>query len=246
MKWELLSKSNFDFFKNEQDRHYQRQTVLFIEEHCFLCRREVFDQISFDEEINYRANIDFSLALIHKEILVVFEPNSVVYFQPPYPPKMEEIDYFLMRWDVERAARSCDRICKKYNLLKVPGDNLNFVRDRHLFGKLCMVNEELKALLLPTDTCILVDDGVVIDSDLLKDFHTIPFPEHEGQYWGPPSDDEAAIQELERLRQTGARAIVFFLHTFWWLEYYAKFNEYLHQKFTCMLQNDHLIVFNLN
>ena len=68
-----------------------------------------------------------------------------------------------------------------------------------------------------------------------------PFPEHEGQYWGPPSNDEAAIQELERLRQTGAKAIGFFLHTFWWLEYYAKFNEYLHQEWQRLARENKIL-----
>jgi hypothetical protein len=54
-----------------------------------------------------------------------------------------------------------------------------------------------------------------------------------------------AIQEFERLRQTGACAIVFLWPTFWWLDYYARFHGYLHQNFPCLLQNEHLIVFDI-
>jgi hypothetical protein len=32
----------------------------------------------------------------------------------------------------------------------------------------------------------------------------VPLVEREGQYWGSPADDAAAIEELERLRRAGA------------------------------------------
>ena len=48
--------------------------------------------------------------------------------------------------------------------------------------------------------------------------HAIPFLEHDGEYWGPPPDDEAAIAELERLRtEKGVAFIVFPWTASWWL-----------------------------
>jgi hypothetical protein len=54
-----------------------------------------------------------------------------------------------------------------------------------------------------------------------------------------------AIQELERLRQTGASSIVFVSPTFWWLDYYVEFHNYLRQNYSCSFQKDSLIIFSL-
>jgi len=73
----------------------------------------------------------------------------------------------------------------------------------------------------------------------------LPFLEKDGRYWGPPADDETAVRECERLRQNGAGFIAFPCHTFWWLDYYKGFHNYLRSKFPCLLQNDHLVIFDL-
>jgi hypothetical protein len=82
-------------------------------------------------------------------------------------------------------------------------------------------------------------------NEIIEGFRTIPFTEHNGQYWGQPADDDTAIREFNRLHQRGASAIVFLWHTFWWLDHYVGFSDYLRQKFSCVLQNDYLIAFDL-
>lgn len=82
-------------------------------------------------------------------------------------------------------------------------------------------------------------------NDLFPTDGAIPFMEKDGQYWGPPLDDAAAITEFERLHNSGASYIVFAAHAFWWLEYYAGFGAYLRAKFSCVLQNEILVVFDL-
>jgi hypothetical protein len=67
---------------------------------------------------------------------------------------------------------------------------------------------DLAALIPPGESFIFVDQ------ELLREYlalgrHAIPFLERDGQYWGPPADDSTATQELERLRRTGAKFIVF-------------------------------------
>ena len=73
----------------------------------------------------------------------------------------------------------------------------------------------------------------------------IPFLERDGLYWGPPPDDENAIRECERLRQAGARHIVFGWPSFWWLEHYAAFHQHLRDRFPCVLQNERVVIFSL-
>ncbi len=94
------------------------------------------------------------------------------------------------------------------------------------------------------------DKFILVDQDLLREYlalgrHAIPFLERDGQYWGPPEDDSIAIQELERLRQTSAKFIVFAWPAFWWLDFYSDFEQYLQSRFSCVLKNDRLVIFDL-
>ena len=90
---------------------------------------------------------------------------------------------------------------------------------------------------------------IVVDEDLRgaigNDREAIPFLERDGQYWGPPADDDTAIRELERLRQPGVSFIVFAWPAFWWLDHYADFRRYLESRFVCTLRNERMVVFDL-
>ncbi len=91
---------------------------------------------------------------------------------------------------------------------------------------------------------ILVDDGMLATA-ISPGYSTIPFLERDGEYWGPPPDDGTAIQELERLRQSGADYMVFAWPAFWWLDYYSGLHDYVRATFRCILQNERLVVFDL-
>jgi hypothetical protein len=242
IKWELLPATG----DGQLDKGNHRRTIeLAGEAHCRLYRRSVFDRVApFDEEVIFLDHLDSSLALYNAKVPVVFEPKSVVHFWHPYPPHPDDLDYFFMRWDLEKSAQSLDRIQKKWNLVSLYGD-LSFATERNHIGHLYEVREKLKSLISPQESFILVDEDRLKGNAIIEGFRTIPFTEHNGQYWGAPTDDNMAIREFDRLRQTGASAIVFLWHTFWWLDYYAGFHDYLRQKFLCLLQNDHLIAFDL-
>ncbi len=79
----------------------------------------------------------------------------------------------------------------------------------------------------------------------LPGLRAIPFLEKNGQYWGPPADDETAVREFERLRQAGASYIAFAWPAFWWLEHYADFARHLRSRFRCVVENQRLVVFDL-
>jgi SAM-dependent methyltransferase len=104
------------------------------------------------------------------------------------------------------------------------------------------LTHEVTELVPPTDSFILVDDfGVRI----LPGRKGSPFLEHDGMPWGKPANDDEAIRELERMRRTGFAFIIFTWHSFWWLDYYIGFYQYLRSKFQCVRQNDCLIAFDL-
>jgi hypothetical protein len=53
------------------------------------------------------------------------------------------------------------------------------------------------------------------------------FLEKDAIYNGNPDDSEQAIENLERLRRRGATHFVFTKNTFWWLQSYPEFVDYL-------------------
>jgi len=62
-----------------RDAARDTEPVEFVEQHCLLFRRSVFDRIGpYDEELNTRDEVDLSLALHHAGATVVLEPRSIV------------------------------------------------------------------------------------------------------------------------------------------------------------------------
>ena len=94
------------------------------------------------------------------------------------------------------------------------------------------------------------DKFIFVDQEQLRELmalgnQAIPFLERSGQYWGPPADDETATREFTRLRQSGAKFLVFAWPAFWWLDFYSDFEQYLQSRFSCVLKNDRLVIFDL-
>jgi glycosyltransferase involved in cell wall biosynthesis len=115
--------------------------------------------------------------------------------------------------------------------------------------------EELSARIPPGSAFVLIDDNQIANASGIaqdaswKEFvarrRVVSFLEVDGQYWGPPPDDETATRELERLRRVGARFIVFAWPAFWWLDYYMGLQHHLRSNFRCVLENDRLVAFDL-
>jgi SAM-dependent methyltransferase len=104
--------------------------------------------------------------------------------------------------------------------------------------------QELASLIPLSASFILVDQDQ-LRWDLTLSRCIIPFPEHEDRYWGLPANDQAAIHELERLRSTGVNDIVFAWPAFWWLDFYKEFAQYLRTHFSCSLDNERLMAFDM-
>ena len=113
------------------------------------------------------------------------------------------------------------------------------------WSRIYHVIQEVTSLIPPGDMFILVDEDQWETSEDIAGRRRLPFLERDGQYWGPPPDDETAIRELERLRQAGATFIVFGWPAFWWLDYYAGLHHHLRSEYRCVLENDRLVVFSL-
>jgi hypothetical protein len=101
------------------------------------------------------------------------------------------------------------------------------------------------ARLIPAGVPFILVDQEQFGPLVTAGRHAIPFLEHAGQYWGAPPDDATAMRELERLRQAGARFMVFGWPAFWWLDHYVAFHQHLGAQFPCVLRNEQLIIFDL-
>jgi hypothetical protein len=69
--------------------------------------------------------------------------------------------------------------------------------------------------------------------------------EQAGRYWGAPADSQAAIHEIERQRASGAGFVIFAWPAFWWLERYSEMTKFLREQFSCVMENERLIAFDL-
>jgi 2-polyprenyl-3-methyl-5-hydroxy-6-metoxy-1,4-benzoquinol methylase len=104
--------------------------------------------------------------------------------------------------------------------------------------------QELATVVAPDSPFILVDEDR-IRSELPSRHRAWPFPERNGQYWGPPLDDVSAIEEVERLRRHGARFVVVAWPAFWWLDFYGGLERHLRSRYRRILETERLVVFEL-
>jgi hypothetical protein len=103
---------------------------------------------------------------------------------------------------------------------------------------------EIARLVPGTDTVLLADEAQL--GPLPVRSRMIPFPEQEGQYAGPPANDDAAIRAFEQSRRSDdAGFMIFAWPAFWWLDHYAGLHNHLRVKYRCVLENETLVVFDL-
>jgi succinoglycan biosynthesis protein ExoV len=86
---------------------------------------------------------------------------------------------------------------------------------------------ELTRAVPPEATMILVDEDQWATEDTIAGRRRLRFLERNGQYWGAPADDAAAIDEMRRLQNEGAQYLVLAWPAFWWLDHYRAWAEAL-------------------
>lgn len=109
---------------------------------------------------------------------------------------------------------------------------------------------ELAALIPQGSRFLLVDeegwgDAYGDSSGVLPGLVAVPYLERDGKYDGRPEDPASAIANLERLRDEGARYIVFTWATRWWLDEFPQISEHLHAHYPNILSTDSVVVFEL-
>ena len=203
---------------HERGRSGEPERVDFVEQHCLLFRSAVFDAIGpYDETLNTRDEVDLSLALHHAGATVVVVPDAIVHYVPPTEAvEPDELDFYRMRWDLERAAASRDTIQTRWNLTETPGD-LEFVRYRNLLVELPVVRERLAELAVDGPVVVL-DDGDWFGTEVTEGLDLVPFPDVGGHFGGFPESDAAACAELARVTATSS-TVVLGWPALWWLDH---------------------------
>jgi len=103
---------------------------------------------------------------------------------------------------------------------------------------------EIRLHIDSSETFVLIE-STQFRSDLWPGCRALPFLERDGVFWGRPKDSGEAISELERMRISGASAIVFPRASLWWLTYYQDFAAHLRVRYRCVVANDGLVIFSL-
>jgi len=110
--------------------------------------------------------------------------------------------------------------------------------------KLARARDQLAAVIPAGETLILVDENH-FGPTLAPERVVLPFTERDNQYWGPPDNDAAAVAELQKLNQRGARWIVFAWPGLWIWHFYLGLQHYLQRTSRRAFWNGDLLVFKL-
>jgi SAM-dependent methyltransferase len=111
-------------------------------------------------------------------------------------------------------------------------------------NRVLRVSVDIGTMTRPGDTIILADEDrfgrLYLPGRVIR-----PIIERNGIYFGPPSDDQAAISELLRLRDQGADYLAVGWPAFWWLKHYKRFAAFLKEQFIESLRNEHVVIYQL-
>ena len=105
--------------------------------------------------------------------------------------------------------------------------------------------QELIWLLPVNATFILLDEGAGGKGTILPQRTAVRFPRTTDDPRGRPRDDADAIEKLETLRSQGAEFCVFVPPALWWFRKLDGFREYLRAHYSCEIEKEFLVVFNL-
>jgi len=107
------------------------------------------------------------------------------------------------------------------------------------------LRQEIAAAVGQGGRFLLLDEEQLALRDAVPGRSGLPFPAREGRYWGPPADGEAAVRELERLRERGAEFMVVAWPAFWWLNHYRALREHLDRRYPRLVNSERAAIFDL-
>ncbi|BAY25891.1 glycosyl transferase family protein [Calothrix sp. NIES-2100] len=207
---------------------------------------------TIDSNLSFRLAARFDIVFLKKELALIRAHPGQISEHPwqKFSVLAESIDAIAYLLQSDRAADPTYRQQLGERLLALNARKSESIHHLvpHLYWswteRLELAAQDVAALIPPGESFILVDQNQW-GGEFVGDRHAIPFIERDGQYWGPPTDDETAISEIERSLSRGASFIVFGWPAFWWLYHYDRLHRYLRDNFRCVLKNSRLVAFDL-
>lgn len=92
----------------------------------------------------------------------------------------------------------------------------------------------------------IVDDHLWLATLQQRGHAVEPFPEHDGEYWGPPSDDAEAQTALASMTLRGVRHLVVGWPSFWWFDAYPGWAALLADRSDVVLRTAESVIFVLD
>lgn len=209
--------------------------------------RKFLDKVMPIPEEIFRISADsylFMLAPLFGLIQTVPEPQALYRVHGNNNFKGKILKEQTLKSTLTAYDHSCDILKKFFNTIGMSGDTKNW-KHNSWFYKLLHSMNDIKNLIPENKTLILADQDQWEAAGEVAGRKVLPFVQQNGEYWGPPADDECGIAEIERQRKNGAAFIVFAWPAFWFLDYYSSMHSYLESSFSLILKNDQLIIFNL-
>lgn len=117
---------------------------------------------------------------------------------------------------------------------------------RELVGLLLVTDFDQQSAARVPGKIVLLDEAT-LDLGLPTGcgWQLVTFPQSEGQFSGPPTNEHETIAELERWRTSGARLLAVAWPAFWWLDYYQAFAAHLERRYRRLVATENLRVFDL-
>jgi glycosyltransferase involved in cell wall biosynthesis len=125
------------------------------------------------------------------------------------------------------------RYCRKMGLKARP----RAWQKNYYYYRLRQATQEIKAVIPPGNTLILVDQHEWATDQTFLGCHRIAFDS--------PANGCSAIRAFRRLRACGASHLVFAWPAFWWFAYYSEFDRYLRSTYPAVLENERVVIFDL-
>lgn len=199
----------------------------------------------------YRNGADvylITLAPIFGDVVNISEPLGVYRNHGRNNYCGRAMDDERLRDCIRRFEVNCSELAKYLRLQGREANLENWKRRNFNYqwpSRLLQAKEDIARLVPEGADYILIGGDEWGERQPVPGRHAIPFLEAEGEYAGPPADDNHAIRELERLRMNGASALVVWWTSFWWMDHYPAFARHLRERFPCLLDREHLLVFDL-
>ena len=152
---------------------------------------------------------------------------------------LDRLELFTRMWDV-----SLETMASHAEAMGIRVD-LEALKRKGWWRRIGEAISDLRRVVPIGASYILVDDDFWGTGELLPGCSRKAFLEREGCYWGPPRDDETAIEALEDLRGQGASFLAFVWSSYWWFDCFPVFSKYLRDRYCCVLTDDRVTVFHL-